>query len=251
MKIKRKYQIHLAASKGDSRPSLEQVWIFRLLSSAVVRLIELNDSYKNGTERPDWYEEWPRVEKDTVEFIPDNDNTNGVAVATNGFVLSVVPVELLPEDVAGPVSASLMEKAFKLKKKELVTGTYDFTDYVHMALKSDAITLGDGATYNRDTDIGQCPNFFPIATDIIRALDNDKEKEAERWVPFVDINNLVLVSKTLGRLVRPSAGGQGVCLISGPQNSSPIFVKDDTVPINMLDLMKVPFALIMPLHTGR
>lgn len=150
-------------------------------------------------------------------------NGHAIAVATDGFKLSVIPVELEDGDVAGVVHRSLFERARSLARKN-----GDAT----MKLGADRVTFSGGA-YEPRLPFGQPAKEFPGWAKIL-TVALQRRGTAYPHVGF-DVEYAHTIGKALGhhRLYFHRRVATGPILVGvNPLGKKP----------------EPPFALLMPLN---
>jgi hypothetical protein len=105
MYIENKYKIWYSAALDDSRPAMQHVIVARPYE--IGRFVKLHKASRARWET--------LFEGMTTHFLKDKDAA--IAVATDGFILSVVPVSLHPGDQSGPVLAHIFKEAMGRKKQ--------------------------------------------------------------------------------------------------------------------------------------
>ena len=218
MVIERQYKVWLATCMGkdNERPSLDYV--------KVVRVGE--EPFATGN----FINNYPQ---DDVSRIWD-----GVAIATNGYVLAAVPVVMDADDVDGLVHWSHIKKAFS------VTKVRDGDPSV--SLGNEYITLGDGSQWPRFngtvTDNTVFPDFSTILPDVRPYLDSN------HGVFHIDAVEMGKVCGAVASKCRSHEPKVRMVLMDDT-NASPILVEPYGKKVR--DRIGLPMGLQMPLTSHR
>jgi len=243
MLIDRKYRIFEAVSKDLDRPVLNCVFIFRIRVASKTEELwrEVNKWLNQGFGKPEWLDKWPREHLEIrAEHI-----CNGVAVATNGFILAVAPVKLDTWDNGGDVDtvpylipANILDKAFKLKKNE-VLNSWEWPD-VSLKLEPNRVTLADESIHQINTDGYRIPDFMTIA---LHHLKDSNGTVPEQFV--FDPNGFVSLVKALGLPLTGKPPGSSVAIAFDNGNRGATFVQPLSVAQREL---VAPFGILMGQH---
>ena len=218
MVIERQYKVWMATCMGkdSERPSLDYVSVTRVGESDLA----------------------------TADFInnyPQDDITevfDGVAVATNGYILAAVPVVMGADDVDGLVHWSHIKKAFS------VTKVRDGDPSVKLGLEF--VTLGDGSQWPRFngtvTDNTVFPDFSTILPDVRPHLDSN------HGVFHIDAVEMGKVCGAVASKCRSHEPKVRMVLIDDT-NASPILVEPYGKKVR--DRIGLPIGLQMPLVANR
>lgn len=210
------YQPWLAASVDDSRPSLKYCNVTAGINGDL-------DQDHNG-------------------FIP------GIMAATNGFILSVVPVKLSPDDIEGLVSPDALKTAVKLSKK-LRLGEVSIT------LAANMITLSDDSRiprfYEKNFN-GTFPDWAPIVPDRRKPEKFDNTLMAICLEPRYLVDTIKSIGCRYASSGRGSAGGDIFPrLVIGKPNDSGIMIEPmivEPVTAKIYKTFYPPYGLVMPMH---
>lgn len=163
MFIKREYEIWRAAAQDDARPALQHVLIV------------------DSAQADKWNIGLPAGE-------------NGLAVATDGFMLAIAPVQLEDEDIPGLVDANLFQEAAKVTPRTFPG--------VWMKLDEQRINLLDQSVRARWVG-DQWPGNYPDIMAVLPAKRPDgratEEGEADPGLnshPVLSINTAYLIDLT-------------------------------------------------------
>lgn len=161
---------------------------------------------------------------------------NGVAVATDGFVLAVVPVQLDEEDVPGMVLGETVKQAWRESKK--YKAIYDGT---FMRLNEHDVGLPiEIQMPRRMQDYGTYPDFTSIVPKEIPTVNPDKL----RSTIALDAALLLRLGKALG--IPPAANKESLIKIHfNGSKASPYWVEPSTKSGSDIT---APFGLLMPIH---
>lgn len=174
---------------------------------------------------------------------------NGLAVATDGFMLAIVPVQLEDEDVPGLVDAELIKSAGKLTPKTF-PGAW-------LKLEPQRVTLLDQSVRPR-WDGDQWPGNFPDITAILpakrpdgRADDEGKADPGLNVHPVLSINTAYLIdlTKALGsryiKSQRDSTHWRFLYLT--PAFATPVLIEMGRRVGPTFGAWRAPLGLLMPI----
>ena len=217
MIIERQYQVWMATCMGRDvdRPSLDYVSVTRVGGS------DLADGF--------FINNYPQ---DDVSRIWD-----GVAVATNGYILAAVPVVMDEDDVDGLVHWSHIKKAFSTTKVR------DGDPSIKLGLEF--VTLGDGSQWPRFNGTVDSGTVFP---DVAAILPDVRPYIDSNYGVFrIDAVEMDKVCKAVASRCRGSKPHVYMALIDNT-DMSPILVEPYGKKVR--DRIGLPIGLQMPL-TGR
>ena len=217
MLIHKSQQIWLSATTGDDRPTL-----------ACVKIINMSEADAAGLVIPDEPAGY------TGSGYNGPGKYNGLAVATNSFILSIVPVILAPGEDGGLIPGDILKQAVRASKK--VYGDYGF-----IGLQSGSFVLPGGVSMVRDdTQFGTFPNFSVVIPKSI-PVGGDSGKVA------FGVALMVAAAKSIG-CDFTRYGDNNVILSFNCDEHGPYVLQAHNGQAGGL---VAPFALIMPVHKGR
>ena len=214
------WEITGLAAKEGSRPSLEHI------------LIAKAKPYEQPNVKNETYPEWmvmPLSES-------NNDFTNGVAIATDGFSLAVVPLELYDEDFPGTIPGELLKEA---AQKAAVQGQ------IYLELREDEIVIPFAGQKNqRDKNLS-----FPDVRNIIEDVRNrmaGNERKVDLTIDNVRLNKLL---KALGVKTTGNPGDdRQVSLYSLSKEGQTGMVLVTQQNLRQNKTIVPPFGLLMEMH---
>ena len=229
MRIDNKYKIWFSAA-DYTRPILAQV--------IVARLDEVPDLLQVDAEDK---ERWLNYGE-----IALSKEGNGVAVATNGFILSVVPVVLDDIDVSGLVDKDVFR--YVMGRKNSGSAQFDLSNptvtWIDDMRKGQEITVvrANGRFFPR-SEVGnktKFPNIIPVLPDLTKSvplrhvtLDFTNWESARRAIGTTQIKFFFFGSTKpilfAGQLASTSWG----------------YKANKNTPIKL----RLPFAIVMPMHS--
>ncbi len=229
MRIDNKYKIWFSAA-DYTRPILAQVIVARL--DEVPDLLQVDEEDK---------ERWLNYGE-----IAHSKAENGVALATNGFILSVVPVVLDDIDVSGLVDKDVFR--YVMGRKNSGFAQFDLSNptvtWIDDMRKGQEITVvrANGRFFPRSEvgDKTKFPNFIPILPDLTKAVPL-------RHVAL-DFNHWEAARKAIG-ITNVSFfffGSTKPILFAGQLAARGYSEATKDTPI----ALQLPFAIIMPLHSS-
>lgn len=154
------------------------------------------------------------------------DDTRGLAIATDGSMLAVVPVELDKNDVPGLIRADLLKLAAKVTPRS-------FGDVALALVSEDDVVLpGDGSTHKRTNYAGA---RYP---DISRVVPAYPHKPAGYAPPFD--------AALLGKIVR-ALGIEKIALTPNAKSTGPMIVSGIHADRTPGTRPVAPYGILMPL----
>ncbi|MHA2428650.1 MAG: hypothetical protein ACXADB_11565 [Candidatus Hermodarchaeia archaeon] len=200
------------------------------------------------------YQIWEACTKDDmrpaltcVNFIRKEDVTecdielvgadNGIAVATDGYMLVVVPVEFEDDDVPGLVPAEIVKQAAKESKKfkNIYNGR------THIQLGEDTVTIPFQVQMPRGiVDMGLYPDVWPIVPKEIPTVEPDNARSNLA----LDMSLLLRLGKALGKPPVRNKSANVVINFNG-KKYEPYYVQ-----LTNHEYKVAPFGLLMPIHYG-
>lgn len=255
MKIDRRYRIHEVTERGGTRESLQCVWIFRVHNGETLaqRFVDVGKWMNDGYGKPDWTDEWPRthLEYNITESPDSGERYNGVAIATDGFALSVVPILLDTWENGGhvdsliPIPRHILTKAFAIKKSNYLL-KWDWPD-VSIKLEDDRVTLADGSIWPISKNPVAPPDFHYL---MLQELKNppDSDKPPSRPITF-DPVIFTQVCKSIG--VPPTGTFDphgGVILERSTNNIGAYIVRPARTGTVTMYKLTAPIAMMMGTH---
>ena len=231
MKIDNGYKLWYSA--GDhTRPTLSHV--------LVARIAEVPDLLTNVSA--EHKENWLNY----GEIALPKEGNNGVAIATNGFILSVVPVELDDIDVSGLVDKDVFRYVMGRKSSgfayfDLSNPTVTWLDDMRKGQEL-TVVRANGRFFPR-LDIGKdakFPNFIPVLPDLSIST-------SMRHVTL-DFNNWDRARKAIGTTYVSFFffGATKPVLFAGNLASRGFQEVTGKTPIRL----GLPFAIVMPMHSS-
>jgi len=214
------WEITQLAAKEGSRPPLEHI------------LAAKAKPYEQPNVKNETYPEWmvmPLSES-------NNDFTNGVAIATDGFSLAVVPLELYDEDFPGTIPGELLKEA---AQKAAVQGQ------IYLELREDEIIIPFAGQKNqRDKNLS-----FPDVRNIIEDVRNrmaGNERKVDLTIDNVRLNKLL---KALGVKTTGNPGDdRQVSLYSLSKEGQTGMVLVTQQNLRQNKTIVPPFGLLMEMH---
>lgn len=229
MWIENNYKIWKAASLDTGRIAINHVLIAR--PEEVPELLGV------GQEIADSWLSWGDVVPHAVS------SNHGLALATDGFVLSVVPVRLDEKDVSGLVDRLIFQ--YTMGRKTRGESVFDLSNAeVTWWDKRDPtkVVQTNGRFYRRDyaEEKTKFPNFIHVLPDLSRM-------NKVRHISF----GLDVLTKAYSSIGRPvgvrlfTFGMEKPILISGENTPTP-HKWGEGVRLQV----RAPFAIMMPMHSG-
>lgn len=229
MRIDNKYKIWFSA--GDyTRPTISNVLVAKI--EEVPDLLKVDEEHK---------ERWLNYGE-----IALSKEGNGVAIATDGFILSVVPVVLDDIDVSGLVDKDIFR--YVMGRKQSGSAQLDLSNptvtWLDDMRKGQELTVvrANGRFFPR-SDVGdktKFPNIIPVLPDLTKAVP-------QRHVAL-DFTHWDHARKAIGskHIKFFFFGSKQPILFAGQLASRPWGSKaDKDTPIRL----RLPFAIVMPLHS--
>ena len=230
MRIDNKYKIWFSAA-DYTRPILSQVIVARL-DEVPDHLLKVDEEQK---------ERW--LNYGEIALSKDG---NGVAVATNGFILSVVPVVLDDIDVSGLVDKDVFR--YVMGRKNSGFAQFDLSNptvtWIDDMRKGQEITVvrANGRFFPRSEvdEKKKFPNFIPILPDLTKAVPL-------RHVAL-DFNHWAAARKAIGtkNVSFFFFGSTQPILFAGQLAARGYNKATKDTPI----ALQLPFAIVMPLHSS-
>ncbi|KKM80181.1 hypothetical protein LCGC14_1342530 [marine sediment metagenome] len=228
MWIDNSYKIWKAASLDTGRIAINHVLIAR--PKEVPELLGVGAEATN---------EWLNYGDVVPHAVSEN---YGLALATDGFILSVVPVRLAENDVSGLVDRLIFQ--YTMGRKTRGESVFDLSNAEVTGIDRDPIKVvqTDGRFYRRDyaEEKTRFPNFIHVLPDLSRM-------NKVRHISF----GLDVLTKAYSSIGRPvgvrlfTFGMEKPILVSGENTPAPHkWGEGDRLQV------RAPFAIMMPTHSG-
>lgn len=215
MQIEKSYQIYRACAQDSERPTLECVLIARF--NELLEMIWAPDDTK-------------------IVFEMDNkpEDINGIAIATDGHMLAIVPVQIDNEDVTGLIHKDTFKEALKGSK----------SGFARLSLQEKFVELPNGNLIKRDY-IGTFPMFLGVLTEERSEVAKVEPKPASI---HLDVKLLYALAQAIGIHGTKYRGANISIYPSTPSGNQPIFITSSS---DTEDHWIPPFGILMPVHHGR
>lgn len=229
MRIDNKYKVWYSAS-DHTRPTLSHVLVARIAEVPDLLQVDAGDK-----------EFWLNYGE-----IALSKEGNGVAIATDGFILSVVPVVLDDIDVSGLVDKDIFR--YVMGRKSSGSANFDLSNptvtWLDDMRKGQELTVvrANGRFFPR-SDIGKdtkFPNFIPVLPDL--------SKHTSMRHVALDFNNWEHARKAIGttHVSFFFFGATNPVLFAGNLASRGFQKATKKTPIRL----GLPFAIVMPMHSS-
>lgn len=212
MQIDKSYQIYRACAQDSRRPTLECVLVTRF--DELLEMIGAPDDTK------------------VVFKLNKPEDINGVAVATDGFMLAIVPVQIDNEDVTGLIHKDTFKQALKGSK----------SGFARLSLQEKFVELPNGNLIKRDF-IGTYPMFLGVLTE-----ERDEVVKVEPYPASIhlDVKLLFTLAQAIGIHGSRYSGAHISIYPSASSGNQPIYI---TTAKKASGRWMPPFGIIMPVHS--
>jgi hypothetical protein len=182
------------------------------------------------------------VRADDIPSVAVPDGHNGVMLATDGFSLAVVPVQLEPGDLPGLLDPEHVTTAAKFSSK-YIDG---FDNGCRIGLGDDTVDLLDGSTRPRFKISGDGSLNYPDVGAVVPKMRPGVES-AIIPLAYSSLNAFYLVNvvKALGLGFTKRAGEDCHIRISQAGNYAAPYIVE-TAAAKITTLLQAPFGLLMP-----